>query len=146
MKSYSSCPISQTSKINGGTLAGIVTGAVVLIIVLLAIWKLKGNKGQKHGPITDFNPVDPSPELSPTTCADLLIVEPSTPPLSNNSANLSRQQSKQSTDHDFWIDKNCHPLPPPPISTLNEENRIKTPPPLPLPSPPPLPNPPVPSQ
>jgi hypothetical protein len=144
----SSSPSSKTTKLNGGAIAGIIVAAIVLTIVLLAIWKRTGNNGHKHGPTTVFNPVDPSPELSATTSTGLLLVEPSTQPLFSNSAKLSQQQIKPQTDYDIsiLIDKNSQPLPAPSMINLEGQDMTKTPLPLPLPLPPPLPKPFIPSQ
>ena len=88
----SSASSSKTTKLNGGAIAIIVVTSVVLTIVLLTIWKWKGDKGQQHKPTTNFNSVDLLLELSPTTIANLLIVEASTPPSSNTSVDRSEER------------------------------------------------------
>ena len=134
---------SNNGKVlNGGAIAGIVVGALVLIVALFALWKRTSGQ-QKSLPTID-NPVDPSL----MTRANPLTVTPTTPVSTNNSAELSHQLSEQPTDRNFSI-PNSHlpmPSPQPPIRNLDEEIMTKTLPPLPLPLPPPLPTPIVHSQ
>jgi hypothetical protein len=117
LSSYSSCRAvlaitGKSSKLNWGAIAGIVIGVVAFFVAIIVflIWKY----GPQNG--------------------DIAVVILHTP-LSNNSA-ASSDNSKQPTGNDILGDKNPQPLPPPPISNADEENMIKTPPPVPLDSPP----------
>jgi hypothetical protein len=81
-----SVPTGKRPKINIGAIAGIVVGAVVLIVVLFACWIWKSDKQNGQGP----------------------VVGPNTP-LSNNSV-ASSNTSKQPTGNDILPDKTPHTL------------------------------------
>ena len=121
----------KSSKIKGGAIAGIVIGVVALIVALFALWKWKCDKHNVQEQDDDLN--SPSPRPSPVSSTN----KPITP---SDGSVASSKGSERTTGNDIDASKNSQPSAPPPTGTLNEENRTKTPPHVPLDSPPPLPD------
>jgi hypothetical protein len=131
-----SVPTGKSSKINSGAIVGIVIG-VIALVALFAFWIWKSDQRKRQNPVVVPN--TPLPEPSPATSTN----KPSTP---SDGYVASSKGSEKTTGNDIDASKNSQPSPPPPTGTLNEENRIKPPPHVPLDSPPPLTKPTVPSQ